>query len=186
MKRTILVAALFATATSATAAERTVSLSDVSVITDPSGNSRCLFRAADLATLQNVAIARAALVVPFSGEAAERTLRLAVYPVTSEWSAGSVSWSSGWTREGGDFDEEIGARAEVDLRGGSAVARFDVTAHVKEWLEEGASHDGFLLTAQPEFGEGVSSDDVSRLGSLTGARLEVVYRTVAARPRGRG
>jgi hypothetical protein len=160
--------------------EMTSTLTSASVITDGAGAYRVLFRAPGLNGLTDVAVRRAELTIPVAGATARETLRLQVSPVTTSWSAGSASWSSGWSRAGGDFDEELAVLAEVDLAAGSSAA-FDVTVIVKELLESGAAFDGFILSVQPRDGTGLSETDAGRFQSLSEATLTVEYRNVPAR-----
>lgn len=175
--------ALLAVTTAASGAQRELGLSGLTVIADGSGHHRCLIRVNDAASLEKVAIARVELVLPLSGLAAPRTLRLAAFPVTRAWSPEAVSWTNGWTSPGGDFDEEIMARSEVDLRGGAGEVRMDVTEHVRQWVAGEKPCNGLLLSVPPEFGIGVATEDVARLQAPGSAKLRVVYRKVGRAPR---
>ncbi|HMB69182.1 MAG TPA: hypothetical protein VKU85_07710 [bacterium] len=172
---------IFAAAAGAVAANLTDGVRDVTVIQDASGNGRILFRAGNvLSGLTEAAVSKALLTVSMSGEASARTLPLRVHPVTTEsWTAGSVDWTAGWSRAGGDFDDEVFA-AEVNLARGGAAVVFDVTAILKEVIEAGMTADGFLLTVDPATGIGIPSADLGRFGTLSGATLEVTYRPLPA------
>ncbi len=147
--------------------------------------SRCLVRVDLPGDLGPVAIARAELIFDLSGSSREGVIRLALHPVTTPWTAESADWTSGWRVPGGDIDPELISRTEVDLSQAVGEVRFDVTSILKEQAEAGGEYFGFLVTTQPEFGEGVRLADADRLAGLSSARLEVRYRKVTARPSGR-
>jgi len=160
---------------------------DVAVIQDGAGSARILFRASTaVSDLSEAIISKAHLTIATTGLPDARTLRVRVYPLTAVgWSPLGASWS-GWTRPGGDYDEELFASAELDLAGGGATATFDVTAILKEVVEEGLTADGFLLTVDPVAGTGISVADLTRFGTLTGATFDVSYRNVPAALLSRG
>jgi hypothetical protein len=151
------------------------------VIQDAAGSARILFRApSTISDLSEAIVSKAHLTITTTGIAEARTLRVRVYPVTAVgWNPLGVSWT-GWTRPGGDYDEELFASAELDFARGGATASFDVTAILKEVLESGMAADGFLLTVDPADGTGIASDDLTRFGTLSTATLDVQYRRVPA------
>jgi hypothetical protein len=135
---------------------------------------------------EEVVISRARLTFTTSGQAAERSLRLCLSPVTAEWSPGSVTWA-GWRTPGGDFDEELVSLAEVSLAQGGTEVFFDVTPAVREIVQSGLSLHGFLLSVRPEDGVGLDVADASRFSGLEAGALEVSYRKVRVpRPRRSG
>ncbi|HMB68322.1 MAG TPA: hypothetical protein VKU85_03390, partial [bacterium] len=139
--------------------------------------ARLLFReGAAVAALPDVTIWKATLSVPVTGTPADRTVSLRLHPITAAWSPLGTDWNAGWTRAGGDYDEELFATAEVNYGSGTATAVFDVTAILKETLEHGMFADGYLLTVDPKDGAGLSVADLTRFGTLAGATLDVKYR----------
>jgi hypothetical protein len=74
---------------------------------------------------------------------------------------------------------------DVDLSASSEV-RIDVTAVMKEVLEEGLDVDGFILTVDPRDGAGIASDDLSAFSGLSGSTLEMTYRKSPPAPGQRG
>ena len=154
---------------------------DVAVIQDGAGSTRILFRASSaVSDLSEAIVSKAHLTITTTGIADARTLRVRVYPVTTVgWNPLGVSWT-GWSRPGGDYDEELFASAELDFARGGATASFDVTAILKEVLESGMTADGFLLTVDPADGTGIASGDLTRFGTLAAATLDVQYRRVPA------
>jgi hypothetical protein len=160
----------------------TRSVQDVTVISDGAGSSRILFDVSSIGDLGNVAISRATLTLSLSGSTGEGRQTLRLHPVTSSWSPGGASWT-GWSRPGGDFDETIYTRTELDLSRSGTVS-IDATSLLKEMVEGGMTTYGFILTTDPGAGDGLSSDVVSRLQSLGSATLELKYRKVPPKPRG--
>ncbi|MBZ0172452.1 MAG: hypothetical protein K8E66_08740 [Phycisphaerales bacterium] len=184
MQRTILAVSLlaFLVASPVFADRRSEALASHATIDNGGDDHRLLFKANGLRSLESVAIRHARIEFDLAGATTDRTLYLSLCPVTTSWEAGSVQWESGWTRPGGDFDEDLASEVAVDLsRGGKAS--FDVTPILKEWLEHGVEYDGFLLTVQPrEGGEGIRGEDVTRLQGLANASLVVDYRRVPPPP----
>jgi hypothetical protein len=94
----------------------------------------------------------------------------------------SVDWTQGWSRPGGDFDEDVWSHATIELNRGAHSFVFDVTNVVKEVMEEGYSPHGFLITAEPEERIGLSDEDIDRFASLGEASIEVSWRRVPPAP----
>jgi hypothetical protein len=184
MQRTILAVSLlaFLVAVPALADRRSESLASHATIDNGGDGHRLLFKADGLRTLSSVAVRSARIEFDLAGQTTDRKLYLSLCPVTTEWAAGNVSWESGWTRPGGDFDEDLASEIAVDLSR-TGRASFDVTPILKEWLEHGVEYDGFILTVQPrEGGEGIRDADLSRLQGLANASLVVDYRRVPPPP----
>ncbi len=152
------------------ATETEIGLRDVTVIHDGRGAARILFRTGALPISDRLVVDRAVLAVPWSGAAEERSLELRVCPVTTSW--------GGWET---DFDRELYARAEADLRRGPGMLSFDITMALRAIAEHGLTADGFVLIPG-ESRLGLTSEEVSRLASLAGASLRV---TTTALPSGR-
>ena len=165
---------------------RVGTLSDVAVIQNGHGFARVLFRAGGLADLGNVAISGATLRISTVGVPQNRAFELRVHPVTRAWNPASVEWTRGWTRPGGDFDDELLSMARLDLRGGAAEVAFDVTGLMKEILESGMDAHGFILTVAPEEGVGLRLEDLPRFAGLATASLDVRYRKMPPPPSRRG
>jgi hypothetical protein len=169
-------------ASAAFAEGRTASLYDVAVIENGQGAARVLFRAGGIEGLENVAISRATLTVAAAGQPEDRALEFWIHPVTRPWDPASVKWERGWSRPGGDFDDELLSIARLDLRADASEVAFDVTGLMKEIVEAGMEAHGFILTLAPADGVGIRVEDLSRLGSLADAALEIEYRRVPPRP----
>ena len=160
------------------------SVSDVAYIDNGEGESRVLFRWGDLSELGHIVIKGARLEIPITGSATERALELRFHNLTTEWNAGSVSWSNGWSRPGGDFDESVYSALSLDLGRGAHAATADVSQLLKEVYESGASSEGVLLTLHSDEAEreGIASGDLSRFSSLASATLHVDYVKVPRSP----
>ncbi|MGQ0723231.1 MAG: hypothetical protein ACT4PE_16910 [Candidatus Eiseniibacteriota bacterium] len=177
-------ACLLATATSAEQLTRRVA--GLTAIADVSGDSRVLFKMDSPVELENIAIRRAVLRFDATGMVVDRVLTLRVHPVTTPWVAGAVTWDAGWSRPGSDYDSELFALREVDLRSPSVELRFDLTTVFKEMVEEGMVTDGFMLTVDPGEGAGIAAADVARFASLAAGTFEVTYVAMAPPPGRRG
>ena len=165
------------------AAELSRQVTDVTAIVEPEmGAGRVIFRADISVEDESVAVRRALLRVPLRSIEISRGMTLRVHPVTRDWARGAVSWTSGWSRAGGDFEDRVHGRAEVGP-GRTGEAIFDITVLAKEILEHDVANRGFILTIDPGQGLGLPGEDLSRLGALSGATVEVQYRPVP--PRGR-
>jgi hypothetical protein len=161
----------------------TLTLHDVSWIDNGEGAARALFRTSNVPNPRRIVIRQALLRLPLPGPPVERTFELQVHPVTKTWNPETVDWTSDWSRPGGDFDDELFARGSVDLNSGNPVLILDVTAILKELVEERMEADGLILTVPPHQGIGIPNADRARVQGITTATLEVKYRRVSRRPR---
>ena len=171
---------LSSTVALANGAER--SLHDLSYIDNGRGESRILFRLGDLSDLGHFVVTSAVLAFPVSGTAVERSLDLRIHNVSSDWNTGSVDWTSGWTRPGGDFDDDVFARLSLDLSRGSSSASVDVSGLLKETYEAGEVPKGYLVTVASRDAEGIATADLSRFTGLATATLTVDYVRVPRSP----
>jgi hypothetical protein len=135
--------------------------------------------------LGNIVVSRASLSFTHVGAIADRVIRLRAHPVTTPWNPGTVSWTAGWSRPGGDFDDNLYSVVEVDLRRGVGTVALDLTALVKEAVEGGMNTDGFILTVAPGEGIGLPVADLVRFAALGTGSVELSYRKVPLRTRGR-
>jgi hypothetical protein len=170
----------------ANADRATSSVTDVAVIQNGEGAARVLFRCPEMIAADGIAIRRATLTIPVVGLGEARALHLQLHPVTANWNARAVDWTTSWSRPGGDFDDELYTRTRVDLASGATTASLDVTMLVKEIVEAGMTADGFILSVVPHEGEGIRVEDLPRLAALAGASLAVSYVKVPAIDRRRG
>lgn len=176
MRTLLIMMGIALVAQAAFADELTRSVCDVTSITDGEGSARIVFKMDSPIELTDVAVQKATLRFTTSGTAGEeRTKTLLLHPLTRAWTAGAVSWTTPWTRPGGDFDD-LYARREWDLGGRGRVLAFDVTLLVKEIVEHDGESLGFLLTVDPEEGVGLPSEDLTRFEGFSSATIEVHYR----------
>jgi hypothetical protein len=111
--------------------------------------------------------------------------QIQVHPITTTWTAGAVTWTSGWQKPGGDIDADLYSRRDIDLSKGRQQVGLDLTGLLKEQIEEGMFADGFLLTVPPYVGEGIPAAALTRYVSVANATLAVTYREVSDPPPGR-
>jgi hypothetical protein len=160
---------------SSSADEATRGLKDIATITDESGVSRMLFRLDGGIDVPHFAIERATLDLGLVGESEDRGFTLRIHPVTTEWLRGAVNWTTGWTRPGGDFEEDLYSRSRVHFGSGSTHGVFDFTVPLKQVLEMGMPADGFILTLSPIDGRGIPSDALARFANLDRATVSIRY-----------
>lgn len=149
-------------ATAAWSDGRTVAVQDVTAVQDGEGSTRIFFRLGEIPFSESTLVQRAVLRLPFTGSPTERDIELRVSPVTE--ARGTPSFET-------PYNEDLAGFCDVSFRGGSGVATFDLTVALKEQLEEGVFADGFVLIAQTA--DGLSSSDLSRFGTLSGAQLSL-------------
>ena len=147
------------------------SVSDVTAASDRRGGSQVFFRW-DSGLPDGVAVRNATLRFDRVAERGGRTLTVRVYPVTAPWAgSGEVV-----------YDRELWSHAEIDLREAGPLV-IDVTTVVKEIVEGGLRVHGFVLAADGAEESGLTQTDVSRLGGLSSAMIDVVWRRVPPAPR---
>ncbi len=158
-------------------AERQIGgVTDVTPIVNESAEGRILLRLELPAFPENVAIRRAILFFDVPADVENRSLPLRVHPVTTSWNPSTADWTSGWTRPGGDFPEDLFARAELESGREAGTGIIDLTALVKEVVEDGFEADGLLVTLDPNFGAGIREADLGLFASLSAGRLEISSR----------
>jgi hypothetical protein len=122
-----------------------------------------------------MAISRAYLAVSTARRGGEtEPLEVQVHPISRDWVAGSVSWTAGWSRPGGDFHDEIYSRATMEPSRLGEELRIDVEAMVRE-MRHGTACYGFVVTALPYQRLGLRTSDLLRLPGLSEPRLVVEY-----------
>jgi hypothetical protein len=160
----------------AAARQMSGSVKDVTELQDGAGSARVLFRLSPAEKLDGMLVSQATVTFQAAGTPVKEPLRLRVYPVTTTWTAGAVTWTSGWSRAGGDYNEDIYVPVEVDLSSGSATVELDLTPLVKETVEGGAVTDGFILTTDPAESTGLAISDVSSFLGLSVASVDIRCR----------
>lgn len=165
------------------AAEATRTLTDFATISDSSGNTRLLFHWTPTVDATNFVVRKAVLRFDLAGEAEPRFLRMKLHPVTASWDAATVAWDRGWSKPGGDFNEDVYASADLDLGRGVGPVAWDITSVVKDLLSSGEPFEGFLVTVDASEGEGFRGEDAARLGGLASAVVDLRYRKTPPIPR---
>jgi len=123
----ISLAALLGVSSGVLGAEITVGLRDYTPIENTKGEARLLFRHDAISLPPNAVLGSAVLEIPYAAVASVKTQELVVYPVTTAWTPASADWSTGWSTVGGDVDETLGSRADIDLSQ-AGTATIDVTS----------------------------------------------------------
>lgn len=147
------------------------------------GAHRVLLRIGELYRLEGIAIASATLTFPSARAEGdlERELALQVFPITRSWDE-TVTWDSGWDRPGGDFDEHLYARRDVQPEE-EVDETFEIDVGSILWeIQQGTDFHGFLVSVAPYHGIGIEAADLGRFAGLSQATVEVVYRGRRAAP----
>jgi hypothetical protein len=115
MRTSAIVGLLLLLAAPVHAEEVQANVTDVTTITDGAGHARVLFRAGPTQAMTDVAVRKASFRWALPGGGTPQRIRLQVHPLTTPWNANDVTWNRGWIRPGGDFDENLYGRRELDL-----------------------------------------------------------------------
>jgi hypothetical protein len=115
---------------------------------------RILLSFPDLDGLSGKTVVSARLMLPTIS--VEAPLRLQARAVACDWSAETVSWTTPWTDEGGDYRQ--GVRASCLLRPDREASSIsiNITSAVTEIVENGEANFGFLLLPDAPRGTGES------------------------------
>jgi hypothetical protein len=102
---------------------------------------------------------------------------LQVHPILQDWTEGTVTWTAGWERAGGDIHDEIYVRHTVEPSHLGREVRIDVESLVRE-LRHGTAFFGFAVTVAPYRGIGIRTADLAGFPGFAQARLEVEYEAI--------
>ena len=104
-----------------------------------------------------------------------KQLGVQLHPLTSAWSAQNASWTAGWTKAGGDFDQEVASPALLTNQNAGAVS-IDVYLSIREILANQRSNYGFIIV--PERAEGVALKPIAANegARLANSKLILAYR----------
>jgi hypothetical protein len=161
----------------ATAARITVPNAATAVISDGEGSSRVLIRPGDLAAVRGRLVTSAFLSLTLPGEPAARNIPVRIYPLTSDWSSGSVTWGSPWTEAGGDVEVAYYDTGVVKAGSRATTLSLDVSPMVRAMAQGEIGEYGFLVTVPEYDGTGFRTADLATLGTLTAASLTIDYRS---------
>jgi hypothetical protein len=158
------------------------SIRDITVIQSPGGDSRVLFRISDTSLFsREIAIAKVWLRIPLPATRPEAPVHVQAHPILTNWSAGGVGWTSGWSTPGGDIHEELYARGSYDGGRAQSQLTLDLSVILTEFVD-GMEMYGFLLTVPPFRGDGFRGEEIGILSRLSEASLEVSYRPLIPGP----
>jgi hypothetical protein len=146
------------------------------VISDGEGSSRVLLEIGDLSRIRGKVISRATLEVDLPSVQVPRSLPVQVSPVLSSWTAGSASWSSPWTNEGGDLDDAYYDIVTLDPGSTGGKLRLDVSSMIRAMAVGEIGEYGLALTVPEYRAVGFRSDELAALGSLSSATIHIDYR----------
>jgi hypothetical protein len=185
MKRSVLISLAVLTIPETGAAERHVfPLAEARVISSPAAADRILLGFESLEGLEEVVVSSAFLELPLPSARLEQDLEICVYGLARGWRGQNATWSTPWTRAGGDLDESYFEEVTIPAGQRTGTVRLNVTQVVDEILTLGAPDHGFVLTAPLRRGEGLTAAERAALGSLNTARLVVTTANArAAKPR---
>jgi hypothetical protein len=145
-----------------------VPIAETGVISDRAGNTRILMKPGDLSAFEDRLITWAGLTFTLPGLPAARDLPVRVYPLTTDWSAATVTWDAPWGGAGGDFDDAYFDTVVVQAGSREASLSLDVTSIVRAIVEGEYGRYGFLITVPSYDGEGFRPTDLATLGTLAG------------------
>jgi hypothetical protein len=178
----MIAAVIVACAQTSTATTWTTGVRDVAVIEAPSGEVRVLCKFEDVSPLANSIIINARLEFVTAVEIPERSAELQVHPVTRAWDPSGIDWDRDWSRPGGDFNDYVYSRREVELSRGDQKIAFDLSVMFSEIVEELREYHGLILTVPPYRGIGIESDLVPALARYGDATVTVEYRKLLSIP----
>jgi len=155
-----------------------VPIEAVRLIDDGQGSYRVLLKLEPIQGIENMAISQAYIAIDSDRRSRLTSpIVLQVHPITRDWTPGTVSWTAGWTRPGGDFHDEIYARTAVDPSQLGSEVRMDVESVFRE-MRYGTRFYGLILTVAPYRGIGLRSAETQALPGLSAPRLVVEYATL--------
>jgi hypothetical protein len=161
-------------------------LAETQVIVGPESEGRVLLDFDSMDALREVIVTSAFLEVPLPSSVREQDLEVSVYALGRAWRGRGATWTSPWTRAGGDLDESY--FHEVTIRAGqnAGTLRLNVTQVVDEIVTEGTPSYGLVLTTPLRRGDGFTVAQRSHLGTMAGSRLVVTTANARAAEPQRG
>lgn len=82
------------------------------------------------------------------GDLASAPFSVDVYAVNTQWSAGTVGWTTGWNTPGGDYVDDTHS-SFVSVADTTAAASLDLTHIVQGWVDGEISNYGVILRTPP-------------------------------------
>lgn len=102
-------------------------------------------------------------------------LDVTVYPLTHSWTANTVQWSGGWTRDGGDYNDSLPSPALASEQNGGKISAL-VTDFVVNQVAGRATNFGFIVVPDPESECRIAEMTANDAGRLSNAKLVIAYR----------
>jgi len=98
-----------------------------------------------------------------------------VAPVKTAWSASSVSWSSGWSKAGGDYDMDVSSPAILTARNDYQVVA-DVYELILAQIAGERTDNGFIVVPEASEDGKLATVSANNVTSLSKAKLIIAYR----------
>jgi hypothetical protein len=172
-------ACMFILARQVFAEESVFEITTATTITPDSGNARLLMKPGISLPDTTMVIDRAILDLWVSPQTEDTTyISIRVYPITTNWSSETASWTTPWTNPGGDFDEVNYAEYAISLPGEQNI-QVDLTDLCMRWADGRLPYYGFLID--------ISESSLAGVTFLNGeggngpiARLTISYSRVSS------
>lgn len=179
--RAMLAAAIVLMGTGAQALEERIPIVRAAVLEAPrTGETRFLLDIGSLDAVRNERILSARIRIPLPGLIPGQELPLELYGLTTSWRGAVPTWTTPWTRPGGDLD--VASAAFRGLEGGSRVTtlELDVTHIIRAMAEGDVAENGFMLVPAETDRDGFDEGERAILGALMGGELVISYRKLSA------
>ena len=96
------------------------------------------------------------------------------FPLTRSWDKQTVSWSSPWTNDGGDYVDTIMVTC-LDSKQESKLTSLDITGIVRLWIEEEISNFGLILMDSDREDGKLKLQESSKLPEDIKAQVRIFY-----------
>jgi hypothetical protein len=158
----------------ASAEKATLTAESVVLIEDPSDETfRALLKFTGFSRLEGKEIYSAKLILPHIS--VESPVRLVAHPVITAWDSSTVSWTSPWEDDGGDYDSDV--RSVYDVYPGRDSGRqiwLNVTEYVRS-IADGESDYGLMMFPPTSVDGGFAPSIDVLFETPTQIRIGVVY-----------
>ena len=180
--RGIIAAAILLIGTAAAQAlEERIPIVRAAVLEAPrSGETRFLLDIGSLDAVRNERILSARMRIPLPGRIAGQEVPLELYGLTTSWRGTVPTWTSPWTRPGGDLDPAPAAYRGLEEGGRLTTLELDVTHIIRAMAEGELAENGFMLVPADAGRKGFDDGERGILGALTGGELVISYRKLSA------
>jgi hypothetical protein len=174
--RSLMLVGLVLLATTARAEYLEIEASEIATIepTDKSEAPRILVKW-DLPKDLDKKIIDGAVVTMTVAVDGDSPLSLDVMPMTTSWSASTAAWSSGWSKEGGDFADSLPSPALVTDKNGGKISA-DVYPVLIEQIAGNLSNFGFIIVPDKDSDTKSKAVTANNPAKLADAKLIIAYR----------